>query len=148
MSQVTSLSLPLTDLARRAVRSRVPLFPCRAETSRRCSCVGSGYYDSIHCMERGFDLLPPLLGVSSPLTQEFVSGLLRSLLGSDSRASRSSGAVSPAKREALASGAVRADAGPSPARQSVHCLEASCPFLVSPLGTVAMHSPTLKSRAW
>ena len=128
MSQVTSLSLPLTDMAKRAVKSRVPLFPCRAETSRHCSCVGSGYYDSIHCMERVFDLLPPLLGVSSPLTQEFVSGLLCSLLGSDSRASRSSGEVSPAKREALASGAVRADTGPSPARQSVHCSEGQLPI--------------------
>lgn len=37
-------------------------------------------------MERAFDLPPPVLGVSSSLPQEFVSGLLRSLLGLDSRA--------------------------------------------------------------
>lgn len=97
---------------------------------------------------RVFDLLPPLLGVSSPLTQEFVSGLLRSLLGSDSRASRSSGAVSHAKREALASGAVRADTGPSPAHQSVHCSEGQLPISGLSSRHSGHDSPTLKSRAW
>ena len=66
MSQVTSLSLPLTGLAGRAVKGPVPRFTCSAEISRHCSCVGSGCYILLTPWREPLPLLLPFWG-SSPL---------------------------------------------------------------------------------
>lgn len=130
MGQVTSLSLPWTDLA---VKFQVPRFTCSAETLGSCSCVGSGCYHSIAPLESPCPS-SPLLGVFSPLSQEFGSRLLHSLLGSDSRAPGALAQCPPAEREALVSGAVRAGTGLSPVTVLSSAQRAGCPFLVSPVG--------------
>ena len=112
MSQVTSLSLPLTDLAGKAVKVKfhVSLVVCEP--------LGTAE-GSPHSTERAIIPSPLLLGVPPPLSQEFVCGLLCTLSGLGPRAARRSCAVSPVKRDTLVLGAGKSNPGVSPARQAV-----------------------------
>lgn len=127
MSQVTSLSLPLIDLARRAVKSQFPFSLAVLKPPGTAPVLGVAIIIQLTPWREPLTFLLPCWG-SLPLSARSLS--LGCCAHCWAQIAGPPGALCSVtcKARGMASGAVRADPGLSPARQPVHCSEGQLPI--------------------